>query len=633
MRLAQSFVSRLVVSLLLAVFLFAGLSVPPVTAGGLLRPDADNPDPPENPVRLVFVHHSTGGNWLADPAGNELGGGLGQALMENNYYASASNYGWGPDGIGDRTDIGNWWEWFRGPESARYLEALYGEDGQNFGDFGEWPRLSANPGGENTVIVFKSCFPNSDLKGGAGEPIPAVDDNPLRGMDGYSDAHTLANAQGIYLDLLEYFRTRPDKLFVVITAPPVSDPTWSANARALNNWLVNDWLAGYPYANVAVFDFYNVLTSSAGGSQSNDLDAEDGNHHRWWGGAVQHVQSVDKDTNAYPSYDGDDHPSRAGNQKATAEFIPLLNVFYHRWQANALAQPLAQPPAQQAAPPPTEAAAVDLSTEAPVAVADPTQPVLLSSSGDLVDDFEGIIPDGSSGWEAFWDETTSTQVTCAPAGMPGVEGVHPFSGSRALGINAQVAAGSWATCALLFDFSQDWSLAPGLSFYLHSTGAGQPFDVIVYGGTPDERATYISTLETTPESAAGWLFVNLPWRAFQRADWEADAGAPFSASAGVTGVAFGPYSSQAPFEMWVDDLRLLGSAALNPSAATPAGKGPVQPEVEKPAASQPQPPPAQPEPAGRSGPCPAGAIPLALGAAALWGRRRRGSDDFSRSGL
>ena len=36
--------------------------------------------------------------------------------------------------------------------------------------------------------------------------------------------------------------------------------------------------------------------------------------------------------NAYASAPGDDHPSRAGNQKATAEFVPLLNFAYNRWQ-------------------------------------------------------------------------------------------------------------------------------------------------------------------------------------------------------------------------------------------------------------------------------------------------------------
>jgi hypothetical protein len=54
-------------------------------------------------VKLVFVQHSTGENWLADDYG-----GLGLALGNNNYFVSDTNYGWGPNSIGDRTDILNW---------------------------------------------------------------------------------------------------------------------------------------------------------------------------------------------------------------------------------------------------------------------------------------------------------------------------------------------------------------------------------------------------------------------------------------------------------------------------------------------------------------------------------------------
>jgi len=306
-------------------------ATPTATPTVTSAPGADNPNPPTSPVRLIFIHHSTGGNWLADPAENELGGDLGRALMNNNYFVSATNYGWGvgEDAIGDRTDIGNWWEWFRGSNSTAILAALYAENGQNFGDYGAWPRLAADPGGENQVIVFKSCFPNSALQGNANAVPPPITGNPLRGQDAYSDYHTVANAKGIYIDLLEYFRTRQDKLFVVITAPPLQDGAWATNARAFNNWLVNDWLSGYPYANVAVFDFYNVLTSNGGNPDINDLGWADGNHHRWWYGAVQHQQTVTSHTAAYPS--GDDHPNRAGNTKATVEFVQLLNVFYHRW--------------------------------------------------------------------------------------------------------------------------------------------------------------------------------------------------------------------------------------------------------------------------------------------------------------
>jgi len=155
-------------------------------------------------------------------------------------------------------------------------------------------------------------------------------------VDSGSDYHTVANAKGIYIDLLEYFRTRQDRLFVVIAAPPLSDPTYSSNARTFNEWLIHDWLAGYPYRNVFVFDFYNVLTTNGGNSDINDLDQVAGNHHRWWNNAIQHKIDGDDDSNPnvleYPSGVDDDHPTTAGNLKATAEFLPLLNIAYNRWR-------------------------------------------------------------------------------------------------------------------------------------------------------------------------------------------------------------------------------------------------------------------------------------------------------------
>jgi hypothetical protein len=237
---------------------------PPVSRNDPAAPLADNPNQPSMPVRLVFVHHSTGGNWLADVGAHDSAGGLGRALMQNNYYVSATNYGWevAGDPVGDRTDIGNWWEWFRGPNRDAILAALYAEDGQNIGDFGSWPRLSLVPIGENEIVVFKSCFPNSHLGGNPNDP-PTTGENPLRGQDSSSEFHTVANVKGIYNDLLAYFATRQDKLFIVITAPPLlqnddsrpTNPAHAANARAFNNWLVNDWLDGYAHKNVAVFDF------------------------------------------------------------------------------------------------------------------------------------------------------------------------------------------------------------------------------------------------------------------------------------------------------------------------------------------------------------------------------------------
>ncbi len=174
-----------------SVFLFLLLTASPAPAA------VDN-TAPVSPVKLVFIHHSTGGNWLGDANDDQPWGGLGTALKNNNYYVSATNYGWGPGGIGDSSDIPSWPNWFTGPDSAEVLSALYNESDRNFGDFGSWSRLATDPGGENQIVLFKSCFPNSDLYG---DP----DDEAAEAVD---DQFTVSNAKAVYNLLLSYFQTR-----------------------------------------------------------------------------------------------------------------------------------------------------------------------------------------------------------------------------------------------------------------------------------------------------------------------------------------------------------------------------------------------------------------------------------------
>lgn len=263
---------------------------------------ADDGTKPATPVKLVFAHHSVGENWLSDDQG-----GLGRTLNANNYFVSDTNYGWGPNSIGDRTDIPNWLEWFRSSNTAQYMTALYGQNTQN----SSYTRTLANPGGANTIIMFKSCFPNSSLSGNPNDP-------PTAGTD-----LTVGNAKYVYNELLQYFGSRPDKLFVVITAPPNSETQYATNARAFNEWLRTRWLTDnhYTLKNVAVYDFYNVLTGP-------------NNHHRLVNGVEQHVYTPGMNSAYYRSGEGDDHPNVAGSVKARNEFVPMLNAFYHRWLAS-----------------------------------------------------------------------------------------------------------------------------------------------------------------------------------------------------------------------------------------------------------------------------------------------------------
>jgi hypothetical protein len=235
--------------------------------------------------KLVFIHHSTGSAWIATGNGN-----LGSALNADGYYVTECDYGWDAqfgDNLGDRTDTGNWPEWFTNIK----MPYVYG----NSSHF-DYDDVIDDPGGQNEIIMFKSCFPNSEVGS-------SIDDE-----------------KAIYNSLLPYFGVHLDKMFVLIVPPPEIVIDSAALTRELANWLVasDGWLNGYTGNNVYVFDYYNVLTHPD-------------NHHRYTGAVVEHI--VANSSNELYYYTGtDSHPTAEGHQKATAEFVPLLNYYYNTWK-------------------------------------------------------------------------------------------------------------------------------------------------------------------------------------------------------------------------------------------------------------------------------------------------------------
>jgi len=284
-------------------------------------------DPPTSTVKLCFIHHSVGMNWLhnldVEPA---TAGGLGAALNTNHYYVTETDYDWfaGAENLGYLTDFGFWTTWFI-PSNMAYV---YSNNWHNAYD-----NTIDNPGGENEIVMFKSCFPNSNLFGSPTDAAASGASNVIEDQSTGDDAeqstdYNVANAKWVYNQILAYCGTRTNKLFVVVTSPPRTAGHYvgsnAANARAFNNWLVNNWLDSYPHNNVVVFDFYNILT---------DPD----NHHRYISGAVQHHTEADSlNTSYYPTLagGGDDHPNSAGGRQATEDFVPLLNYYYHRWKGH-----------------------------------------------------------------------------------------------------------------------------------------------------------------------------------------------------------------------------------------------------------------------------------------------------------
>jgi hypothetical protein len=243
--------------------------------------------PPSSPVKLIFIHHSCGENWLR--TGN---GDLGSALNLNNYYVSDTNYGWDAesnDNLGDRTDTIHWPEWFTDTK----MPYVYSNNSNSC-----YTNTITNPGGENEIIMFKSCYPNSDVGS-------SIDDE-----------------KDIYNPLLTYFSNHTNKIFVLIVPPPMQSISTPSLTRELANWLSdtkNGWLKNYTSKNVFVFDFYNILT---------DPD----NHHWVNNDVIEHVVSSSSSNVLYYFTGGDNHPNSTGNQKATSEFVPLLNAYYNIWK-------------------------------------------------------------------------------------------------------------------------------------------------------------------------------------------------------------------------------------------------------------------------------------------------------------
>lgn len=89
------------------------------------------------------------------------------------------------------------------------------------------------------VIAFKSCFPASAI----------------------TDVETLNQYKAWYLAMRNVFAGYPNRLFVVMSTPPLhrlaTTATEAGNARQFANWLNNEYTAGY--SNIVCFNLFDYL--------------------------------------------------------------------------------------------------------------------------------------------------------------------------------------------------------------------------------------------------------------------------------------------------------------------------------------------------------------------------------------
>lgn len=263
---------------------------------------------------LIFIHHSVGMNWLND--------GLRTLLDAKPYVDEVNEIYYGdvlpPDSgrpaslgdvPGDNTNMYHWIFWFN--------------------DFLEGIQKYQCANGRNRILMYKSCFPNSNLRIDGYLPgSPFDQDLTITNYQSlyrkYNDPSGTYSYDGYsYRPLEQIFAEHPDTLFIAVTAPPLHyapvDGTNNASAqraRNFNNWLKNEWLPGYLAANpgtknVAVFDLFDVLAFPP-----------------------DHPTHPNRLRTEYGGDAGDSHPNHQANQDATAQFSGFIDQAYAEWTAS-----------------------------------------------------------------------------------------------------------------------------------------------------------------------------------------------------------------------------------------------------------------------------------------------------------
>ena len=182
-------------------------------------------------TNVIFLHHSTGGALIDQ-------GNVRPILTELGY--QFWDHGYNHEGL-VRPDAT--------PTRASYR--IPGDLGLGNTDVDGLAALFAQPVADppsnafsrllrHEVIAFKSCFPNS-----------AVNSDEMQ-----------QQFQTWYLQMRDVMDQHPDRVFVVVTSPPLHPLATNADdarrARAVADWLKSDaYLAGHP--NVFVFDFFDLL--------------------------------------------------------------------------------------------------------------------------------------------------------------------------------------------------------------------------------------------------------------------------------------------------------------------------------------------------------------------------------------
>jgi hypothetical protein len=217
---------------------------------------------------IVFLHHSVGTNLIDEGGVRELFNQAGYKFWDHGYNwqglrdPSGKNTGYSYNVPNDNTD----------PDGlvAIFAQPAYGLPLNTFSGLLE-----------HQVIAFKSCFPASDIQ---------------------SDEQ-LAQRKQWYLGIRDVMDKHPDKLFIVVTQPPLvpaeTKREYASRAHAFADWLNSDeFLKGHP--NVVTFDLFSQYAENDPGSPDYNMLRTD------------YRNGVDS------------HPNKAANQTVAPVFVDAV---------------------------------------------------------------------------------------------------------------------------------------------------------------------------------------------------------------------------------------------------------------------------------------------------------------------
>jgi hypothetical protein len=197
-----------------------------------------------NYTNLVFLHQSTGANLIREGHMREQLAGSGLQLWDQGYnYLGITDPQGNPAGysysvLNDLTDPTALEQIFRQREYALPLNTLSGLL-------------------QHEVIILKSCF----------DPTSRIESD-----------EQLEEYKAAYLEIRQRINEHPEKLFILLTQPPLNpaetDAGQAARARMLADWLISDEFKS-GLANLYVFDLFDRLAAAPGsGPEANTLRPE-----------------------------------------------------------------------------------------------------------------------------------------------------------------------------------------------------------------------------------------------------------------------------------------------------------------------------------------------------------------------